>query len=604
MRKTLISLLVIFSLLLTLAPAALAASEWTEVTSAAEMAEHLAADPETISRHSRAMRAAPARSEPVRVLLFADTLPDDCGAQRVLHYAEYREFVLEFASEDAAYSAYETLTAQYGLADCWLDTVLDAAEVFSDAAADAACASWGGAVMGLDALKAQADRYVPEGRRVTIAVIDTGADLSIPQLQSRAISVSSYDFVNSTSAITDGTGHGTTVASLIADLTPKNVELMILRVFSDEGKALRTTVVTALQYALESGVDVINMSLGWKNADATYTFLNPMLDSAYRAGIPVICAAGNAKTDVRTTYPANYISTIAVSAFDQNLTFADTYSNYGPGVDFSAPGTKIETGAAGGGTVTTSGTSLATPHITAAVADILLAEPADTVSQVYQTLRMYSMDLGVAGKDNLYGWGCPVMTEYFHNVLCPSLVFSDMPAFADWAHAGIDYCLENGLLYGMSATTLEPDGTTTRAQFVTMLWRLAGTPAAADASGFTDLTQDWYRPAIAWAVENGVVYGVTKTAFNPNGAVTREQVAAFLYRYVSKVLGQDVSSAAALTGFPDYAQVSAYAHPALAWANAEQLVMGVRANGVDYLQPHGRATRAQVATILTRLAQK
>lgn len=603
MKKTLISLLLIFSLLLTLAPGAFAASNRVEVTSAAAMAEQLAQP--AAAPHRRARSAASAQTDsPARVLLFADALPDDCGAQRVLHYAAWREFVLEFVSEGAARSAYETLTETHGITDCWLDTARDGAEAFAETGA---CVSWGGAVMGMDTLKAQAGRYVPEGRRVTVAVIDTGADLTIPQLRARTVSPSSYDFVGGTSAVTDITtgssaGHGTKVASLLTDLTPENVELMILRVFNGEtGKAQSTTVLTALQYALEAGADVVNLSLGWKNADAKYTFLNAALDKAHRAGVPVICAAGNDKVDVRTVYPANYSTTIAVSAFDQSGSFAGSYSNFGPGVDFSAPGTAIRTAAPGGGTATSSGTSLAAPHITAAVADILLAEPGASASQVYQTLRTYSSDLGIAGKDNHFGWGCPAMATYFHDVLCPELMFTDMVPFTDWSHEGLDYCLEHGLVQGLPGAILDPGGTTTRAQFVTILWRLAGEPAPHRAAGFTDLTQDWYRDAVAWAVEAGVTNGMSATAFDPNGVVTREQVATFLYRYAHVTSAADE---AVLEQFPDAAEVFAYARTALAWACTVGLIQGVASDAGVYLQPKGSATRAQVATLLMRFAQK
>lgn len=619
MKKTLISLLLIFSLLLTLAPGALAASAWTEVDSAMELAQLLAGGTDAAPQRSRARSAAPVQaSAPARVLLYADALPDDCGAQRVLHYAAYREFVLEFAAADAAQAAYETLTTQYGIADCWLGADLPEAEAFQTTE-DAACLSWGGAMMGLDTLKTQASHYVPSERRVTVALIDTGADLTIPQLQGRTILPASYDLVNGTSAITDLTtttsaGHGTKVASLVADLTPDNVQLLILRVFNTNGRASAEHVKLALQYALDAGADVINLSLGWDRAklqdEASWNnvvnLLTPVLNRASALGVPVVCAAGNSASDVAGTFPASAGTTIAVSAFDQNGSFAASYSNFGPGVDFSAPGTAIKTGMIGGGEATTKGTSMAAPHITAAAADILLAEPAASASQVYQTLRMYSTDLGVAGKDNYYGWGCPVLTAYFHNVLCPELAFADMVPFDNWAHEGLDYCLTHRLLYGMSETTLEPNGTTTRAQFVSLLWRLAGEPAPRGTTRFADLTQAWYRDAVVWAEENGIVYGVTDTVFNPNGAVTREQAAAFLYRYVTDVLGQSVPAGADLSGFPDAAQISAYAKTEMAWANAEGFIVGVRSGDVNYLQPRGTATRAQVASILMRfdLAQK
>lgn len=623
MKKTLTSILLILSLLLTLAPGAMAASTWTEADSAVEMAELLAVNTDTAPQRRRAKSAEPVQaSVPARVLLYADGLPDDCGAQRVLHCAAWREFVLEFADEQAAQTAYETLTGRYGLTDCWLGADLPEAEVFQTEPAPA-CLSWGGAMMGLDALKAQAGDYVPSGRRVTVALIDTGADVTVPQLAGRTVLPSSYDFVNGTSVLTDLTttaaaGHGTKVASLVADLTPDNVELMILRVFNTNGTASAENVKLALQYALDAGADVINLSLGWERAklsDAAWnsavSLLKPVLNRASMLGVSVVCAAGNSASDVAGTFPANHSATIAVSALNQNQTFAERWtaaagSNYGPGIDFCAPGTSVQTGKPGGGIATTSGTSLAAPHITAAAADVLLAEPAASAAQVYQTLRMYASDLGVAGKDNYYGWGCPVMTAYFHDVLCPELAFADMVPFTSWAHEGLDYCITHRLLYGMSATTLEPNGTTTRAQFVSLLWRMAGEPAPRGTTKFTDLTQNWYRDAVVWAEEAGVVCGVTETVFNPNGAVTREQSAAFLQRYAAEVLGRNVSAEASLSAFPDAVQVSTYARASMAWAVAEGLVAGVRDGNVDYLEPLGTATRAQVAAILMRfdLAQQ
>lgn len=617
MKKTLICILLILSLVLTLAPGALAAPAWVEADSAVELAELLAGGTDAAPQRRRAKSAAPVQeSAPARVLLYADTLPDDCGARRVLHCAAWREFVLEFAGAQTAQAAYDTLTGRYGLADCWLCTDLPEAETFQDAE-DAECLSWGGAAMGLDTLKTQAGRYVPSTRRVTVALIDTGADLTIPQLQGRTILSSSYDLVNGTSDITDLTtttsaGHGTKVASLVADLTPDNVDLLILRVFNTNGTASAEHVKLALQYALDAGADVINLSLGWDRAkitaEATWNnvmnLLTPVLNRASAQGVPVICAAGNSASDVASTFPANAATTIAVSAFDQNRMFDASYSNYGPGVDFSAPGTAIKTGAIGGGETVTKGTSMAAPHITSAVADILLAEPTASESQVYQTLRMYSTDLGVQGKDNLYGWGCPVLTDYFHNVLCPELAFTDMVSFENWAHEGLDYCLHAGVIAGLPGAVLDPGGTTTRAQFVTMLWRLEGEPAVTGGTPFTDLTQAWYRDAVAWAVESGVTDGMSPTTFVPNGNVTREQIATFLYRYVKNVLRQDVSESADLSGFPDAAQISSYAVATMAWANAADLVRGVGTAYGDYLQPRYSATRAQVATLLMRLAQK
>lgn len=594
MKKTILSILLAVCLLLSLAPAACAAG-WTEAGSARELAQLLAADA------AETDAAVPlSAEEPARVLLFADALPDRCGARRVLHYAAYREFVLEFDAAEAAEAAYGALTGRYGLTDCWLDTADLAAQPLT-VPEPAACRSWGAAEMGLDTLKARAAEELPAGRTATVAVIDTGADLTHPQFAGRAVSSASYDFVAGSMDITDTNGHGTTVAGLLADLTPDHVELMLLRVFNDEGKASRTMVLTALQYAVEQGVDVINMSLGWPNATAADTFLNAAIEAAYAAGIPIVCAAGNNRSDAQRTYPANHSRTVAVSALYENMRFAETWpggagSCYGAAVDFCAPGTAVVTAAAGGGTKTSSGTSLAAPHITACLADILLAEPDLSPEQAYGVLRTYARDLGTAGKDGFYGWGCPVMGDYFHDISCPGLAFGDMPGKDSWAHAGLDYCLKNGLLTGFPGGVLAPNDGTTRAQITMMLWRAAGSPAPAGAAPFADVAAGaWYAPAVAWAYETGVVRGVSAAAFAPNAPVSRQDLTLLLFRLVP-----DAPLSGALDAFPDAADVADYAGDAMAWAVGAGVIQGDRVGGVDYLRPRAGATRAQIAAILMR----
>lgn len=182
--------------------------------------------------------------------------------------------------------------------------------------------------------------------------------------------------------------------------------------------------------------------------------------------------------------------------------------------------------------------------------------------------------------------------------VCPGAKFTDMPAYTDWAHAGLDYCIANGLLAGTSATTLEPGGATTRAQFVTILWRQAGCPTPTRSCAFTDLTESWYRDAVAWAAETGVVAGTSATTFDPDSRVSRQDAASFLYRYTKNVLGKDVSGLADISTFPDNSSVSAYARIPMAWACAEGLISGDVVNGVTCLNPQGNATRAQIARIM------
>lgn len=183
---------------------------------------------------------------------------------------------------------------------------------------------------------------------------------------------------------------------------------------------------------------------------------------------------------------------------------------------------------------------------------------------------------------------------------CPGKSFTDMPKPNNWAHAGIDFCVENGLFAGTSATTFSPDGNMTRAMLVTVLYRLEGQPAVTASNPFSDVANgQWFTNAIIWAADKGIVSGVGGGKFNPNGNITREQIATIMYRY-AEYKSYDVSATADLKPFPDETDVSAWAYKALAWANAEGLVSGVGANGTNYLQPLGNATRAQVAAILMR----
>lgn len=182
---------------------------------------------------------------------------------------------------------------------------------------------------------------------------------------------------------------------------------------------------------------------------------------------------------------------------------------------------------------------------------------------------------------------------------CPSARFTDVPAPSNWAHAGIDYAVSNKLFAGMSDTTFEPNRPMTRAMLVAVLWRYAGAPEEG-SNTFTDVREgQWYTQAIAWAAENGIVAGVGNDRFDPNGMVTREQLAAILYRYAQKQ-GIDTGKGTDLSTFPDSGKCSGYARNAVSWAVAEGIISGVASGNTVYLQPQGNATRAQVAAILMR----
>ena len=177
--------------------------------------------------------------------------------------------------------------------------------------------------------------------------------------------------------------------------------------------------------------------------------------------------------------------------------------------------------------------------------------------------------------------------------------FTDVPA-SHWAHDDITYVYENDLMNGTDGSLFSPESTTTRAQVVTVLYRLAGQPAADWANPFWDVPASaWFHDAVTWAWENDITGGVSSTHFGAGNAVTREQLAAFLYRYAQDQ-GYDTSARADLSGYSDAGLVSSYATEALSWANATGLITGTTGTT---LSPQGSATRAQVATILSRFCQ-
>ena len=169
----------------------------------------------------------------------------------------------------------------------------------------------------------------------------------------------------------------------------------------------------------------------------------------------------------------------------------------------------------------------------------------------------------------------------------------------NWAYPGIQYCVTHQLMSGVGGNLFAPKMTTTRAQIVQILYNLEGEPKVSGTTPFTDLTQNWYKDAVLWAYQTGVVSGTSATTFAPDLPVTREQIAVILMGYAEKVLGVTRTwTPADLSVFPDAGSVSGWAKDALADAVALGLISGASNGGQTYLEPQGSATREQVATIL------
>ena len=170
----------------------------------------------------------------------------------------------------------------------------------------------------------------------------------------------------------------------------------------------------------------------------------------------------------------------------------------------------------------------------------------------------------------------------------------------DWFYDAVAHAYENGLMDGVGGNRFAPNSATTRAQLVTILYRLEGQPAVSGDLPFTDVEAGtWYTNAVGWAAQNGIVNGVGDDTFAPGNDLTREQLVTILYRYAESK-GYDVSASADLAGYPDGEEIQAYAREAMAWAVAENIIQGMED---DTLKPAGNASRAQIATILMRFCE-
>ena len=175
--------------------------------------------------------------------------------------------------------------------------------------------------------------------------------------------------------------------------------------------------------------------------------------------------------------------------------------------------------------------------------------------------------------------------------------FTDV-AETDWFYDVVLQLAKDGIVNGMTETTFEPQGTLTRAEFATMLYRIAGTPAAEAESTYSDVkTGDWYYNAVVWATEAGVVNGMGDGTFAPNDNITRQEMATMLYRLAKAEKVEEDK----LASFPDAASVADWAKDAMNWAVASGLINGVKAaDGTVTLDAQSGATRAQIATLLMR----
>ena len=204
-------------------------------------------------------------------------------------------------------------------------------------------------------------------------------------------------------------------------------------------------------------------------------------------------------------------------------------------------------------------------------------------------------------RDGTYSFTMPSGTANVYVRFSGSgLPFADVPS-GSWYYDDVAYVYDTGLMTGLTATAFGPNLSTTRGMIVTILWRMENEPAAKHGCPFADVRRgSYYEQAIAWASENGIVTGFDASTFAPDRAITREQLAAILFRFAAYRGMDAVTLRENLSSFQDQAAISAYAVSALNWAVGEGLMQGTG----DKLEPTGNATRAQVAAMLRRFIQR
>ena len=192
----------------------------------------------------------------------------------------------------------------------------------------------------------------------------------------------------------------------------------------------------------------------------------------------------------------------------------------------------------------------------------------------------------------------PVKPATDNTKLASRLPFTDVST-SDWFYDDVKFVYENGLFSGTDSRSFSPSASMTRAMLVTVLYRLEGEPAVAGRSSFADVRSGaYYEKAVIWAAANGIVTGTSSTSFSPDAKITREQLAAILYRY-AQYKKLDTPASEKLNSFSDAGEMSGYANAALGWAVAERLVNGASGK----LMPKGYAARAQVAAIFHRFVE-
>lgn len=370
------------------------------------------------------------------------------GAKKVLKRTDGYS-VLQFATEQDTMRAKEKIEQQSGVQYVVCDTVVTVSSFLTERNG---------------ARQVQSDRYkeylAEQGKitPITVAVVDTGVDTQHEMLQDRC--VSGYNVYTKNSTAKDDHGHGTHCAGIVVDNTPDNVRIMPIKVLNSDGSGTSLSVAAGVDRAVESGADIISMSLGGLTDDMANDPMVLAVKRAYQAGVCVVCAAGNNYSDTKNYAPAGVKECITVASVETLGYSMSVFSNFGDSVDVAAPGENIMSSVPGNAYEKMSGTSMACPFVSAAAAMLLTNTSALTPAQVEQQIKNTATDMLTVGWDKYSGAGILNFGMLFGDENYPSdITLEDKEVHLTAFSKATGYFLKAGIHYDSANNRFLSDAT-------------------------------------------------------------------------------------------------------------------------------------------------
>ncbi len=379
-----------------------------------------------------------------RLIVIDDNLTDGYGAQEILHFDD--EYMLQFNSVEEALTAFKEIKNNQEIENVYYDSLVHADENVNedidqfypvspdDLDGSSKHLSWGVSIMGLDQMIVNLENNNKELDEVTVAVLDTGCDYN-DLLKTKIDTEKAFNVYKGTNDVDDGDGHGTHVCGIIADGTSKNVKIIPIKVLSDNGIGTLGSVKRGLLKAIEYKVDAANISLSAEDPESSYDYLDTILEKAVKNNIVICASAGNDYESIEHYYPSRSPYVLSVGALDTSLGHAE-FSNVGPSLDFVAPGRRILSTFKDNKLAYKSGTSMATPHLTAAVALLKTWNDDLSFDEVQSILIENSEDLGEPGKDDIFGYGYVNLANFNVSHECKHIFVSNIEKEATCTEKG------------------------------------------------------------------------------------------------------------------------------------------------------------------------